>query len=147
MKGRTCTGTGHTKSQSDYFETKNTKKHSIQWNLRCFCSFCVFVGQLRVQVRAAVAVGCGLVLHADSPVLKHLNYPLSVSKATVICHPTILRWMRWLPRLSQPVQCKDRKSQGSTPLTPRPASPTQTRPFTNASLRSSRAPKMTYAPK
>lgn len=25
--------------------------------------------------------------------------------------------VRWLPRFSQPVQCKDRKSQGSTPLT------------------------------
>lgn len=55
--------------------------------------------------------------------LERLNLLLSVSKAMVICHPECLCWgeVRWLPRLSQPVQCKDRKSQGSTPLTPRPA--------------------------
>lgn len=43
--------------------------------------------------------------------------PQSVSKPTVISLD-ILWEMRWLPRLSQPVQCKDRKSQGSTPHTP-----------------------------
>lgn len=122
--------------ESDYFQTTTTTTTTLKTILFIeiwdgFAPFVYFVGQVRVQFRSAVAVG-GLVLHPDLPVLKHLNYPLSVSKATVICHPVILRWMRWLPRLSQPVQCKDRKSQGSTSLTPRPASPTQTRPFTNA---------------
>lgn len=122
MKCRTFTGSGHTKIQSDYFQktTTTTRLKSIpfieMWAASAPFVFCV--GQLRVQVRSAVALGCRRVLHADLPGLKHLNYPLSVSKATVICHPVILRWMRWLPRLSQPVQCKDRKSQGSTPLTP-----------------------------
>lgn len=51
------------------------------------------------------------------PFFKRLNLPLSVSKPTVIC-PEFLWEVRWLPRLSQPVQCKDRKSQGSTPHTP-----------------------------
>lgn len=51
------------------------------------------------------------------PFFKRLNLPLSVSKPTVIC-PEFLLEVRWLPRLSQPVQCKDRKSQGSTPHTP-----------------------------
>lgn len=146
MKCRTFTGSGHTKIQSDYFQktTTTTRLKSIpfieMWAASAPFVFCV--GQLRVQVRSAVALGCRRVLHADLPVLKHLNYPLSVSKATVICHPVILRWMRWLPRLSQPVQRKDRKSQGSTPLTPRPASPTQTWPFTDAPLRSSKTPKL-----
>lgn len=51
------------------------------------------------------------------PFFKRLNLPLSVSKPTVIC-PKFLWKVRWLPRFSQPVQCKDRKSQGSTPHTP-----------------------------
>lgn len=51
------------------------------------------------------------------PFFKRLNLPLSVSKPTVIW-PEFLWKVRWLPRFSQPVQCKDRKSQGSTPHTP-----------------------------
>lgn len=68
--------------------------------------------------------GCGAVWRAVSffsltraPFFKRFNLPLSVSKPTVIC-PQYLWEVRWLPRLSQPVQCKDRKSQGSTPHTP-----------------------------
>lgn len=45
---------------------------------------------------------------------------LSLSQR-VICHPRVFMGGEVAARLSQPVQCKDRKSQGSTPLTPRPA--------------------------
>lgn len=111
------TGTG-IKVQQNNNQIKWTSAFRIpRFRFTQFCSNSlpiVLVGQLQVQFGSQVLWGDVSFLFFS---LIRASICLSVSKPTVIS-PEILWKVRWLPRLSQPVQCKDRKSQGSTPHTP-----------------------------